>query len=39
MKEEDLAKLERNDMMMVWWMDNVALNGKKSSDKLRYILK
>ena len=35
MKEGDLAKLERNDMMIAWWMCNVTLKDKESSDELR----
>ena len=35
MKEEDLAKLERNDTMVVWWMCNVILKDRKSSNELR----
>ena len=27
-KEEELVKLDRNDMMMVWWMCNVTLKHK-----------
>ena len=34
-KKEDLAKLERNDMMMVQWMCYVTLKDKKSSEELR----
>ena len=35
MKEEDLARLERNDMMVIRWMCNVTLKDRKSSDELR----
>ena len=34
-KEEDLARLERNDMRMVRWMCNVTLKDRKSSEELR----
>ena len=34
-KEVDLAKLERNDMMMVRWMCHVTLKDRKSSNELR----
>ena len=34
-KEEDLARLERNDMRMIRWMCNVTLKDRKSSDELR----
>ena len=34
-KEEDLAKLQQNEMMMVWWMCNVTLKDRKFSDELR----
>ena len=35
MKNEDLAKMESNDMMMVQWMCNVTLKDKKCSSELR----
>ena len=31
-KEENLAKLERNDMMMVQWICNVTPKDRKSSE-------
>ena len=34
-KEEDLVRLERNDMRMVRWMCNVTLKDRKSSEELR----
>ena len=34
-KEEDLDRLERNDMRMIRWMCNTSLKDKKSSDELR----
>ena len=34
-REEDLSKLERNDMMMIRWMCNVTLKERISSDELR----
>ncbi|XP_057312797.1 uncharacterized protein LOC130654265 [Hydractinia symbiolongicarpus] len=34
-KQEDLDRLERNDMRMVRWMCNASLRDKKSSDELR----
>ena len=36
-KEDDLTKMERNDMMMVRWMCNMTLKDKYS-DKLRDLL-
>ena len=33
LKEEELAKLEKNDMAMVWWTYNVTLKDKKSTEK------
>ena len=33
MKEEDLAKLEKNYMLMVWWMCNMTLKDRNSSDE------
>ncbi len=35
MKEEDLVRLDRNDMRMVRWMCNVSLRYIRSSDELR----
>lgn len=37
-REEDLARLERNDMMMIRWMCNVTLKDRISSDELRSCL-
>lgn len=34
-KEEDLVRLERNDMRMIRWMCNVSLRDRESSDELR----
>ncbi|XP_057312826.1 uncharacterized protein LOC130654290 isoform X2 [Hydractinia symbiolongicarpus] len=34
-KQEDLDRLERNDMRMVRWMCNASLRDRKSSDELR----
>ena len=34
-KEEDLTRLERNDMRMVRWMCGVTLKDRKSSEELR----
>ncbi|XP_057298413.1 uncharacterized protein LOC130629284 [Hydractinia symbiolongicarpus] len=34
-KQEDLDRLERNDMRMVTWMCNASLRDRKSSDDLR----
>ena len=32
-KEEDLVRLERNDMRMIRWMCNVTLKDRKSSEE------
>jgi len=34
-KEEDLTRLEKNDMRMVRWMCGVTLKGRKSSEEFR----
>ena len=34
-KEEDLDRLDRNDMRMIRWMRNTSLKDRKSSDELR----
>ena len=34
-KEEDLDRLDRNDMRMIRWMCNTSLKDRKSSDELR----
>ena len=32
-KQEDLAKLDRNDMIMVQWIGNVTLKDRMASDE------
>ena len=34
-KEEDLDRLDRNDMRIIRWMWNTSLKDRKSSDELR----
>ena len=34
-KEEDLDRLDRNDMRMIRWTCNTSLKDRKSSDELR----
>ena len=35
LREEDLVRLERNDMRMIRWMCGVSLRDRKSSEELR----